>query len=61
MGITGTTRVGDMLKSTYDTNKDNVVDKAEAPRSGTEFPVDVEEGDVFYRTDEDRLYIAIET
>lgn len=59
--ITAAAGKGDMLKSDYDRDENGVIDKAEAPRSGTEFPPHPEDGDAFYRTDLHALYIAVET
>lgn len=59
--ITPAVGKGDMLKSDYDPDENGVVDKAEAPRSGTEFPVGANPGEIFYRTDLKEFYILIET
>jgi hypothetical protein len=57
-GSSGGPGDGDMLKSQYDVDEDGVVDKAEAPRSGTAFPPNPGEGDMFYRADLKHFYIA---
>jgi len=48
-----------MRKPDYDPGEDNVVDKAEAPRSGAAFPADAQEGEIFYRTDLKGFYMLV--
>ena len=49
---------GNMLKSTYDTNDNGIVDYAEAPWQGSSFP-SASDGLLFYRSDLQELYLYI--
>jgi len=48
---------GNMSKSSYDTDEDGVVDKAEGVRVVTDFPLDPSAGDAVVK--EVKLYIRI--
>lgn len=48
-----------MLKSVYDTDADNTVDKVQAVLTGTTLPALASVGDIFLNTTDDHFYIYI--